>query len=220
METHYHNGLLIPHPDTPANAIESISCGIIFCHDGKAALDFIVGADPAVLKLAPACAPERCDGLWQNTCFELFVRSGDESCYREYNFAPSGAWAAYHFDGYRIGMKPLETAPPRILTSNKEQFDMAMAVDLARRGLEPAMIEAMLAAECGDWPRQATQFPMSIQLDGLCSHNVSQLHIALSAVIEEVDGTKSYWALRHPPGPPDFHHPDCFALTLGPPDKS
>lgn len=38
--------------------------------------------------------------------------------------------------------------------------------------------------------------------------------IALSAVIEEIDGTKSYWALRHPPGKPDFHHPDGFALQL------
>lgn len=42
-------------------------------------------------------------------------------------------------------------------------------------------------------------------------------HAALSAVIEETDGTKSCWALRHPPGKPDFHHPDCFALTLGAP---
>ena len=41
----------------------------------------------------------------------------------------------------------------------------------------------------------------------------------LSAVIEETDGTKSYWALRHPPGKPDFHHPDCFALTLGAPES-
>jgi len=40
------------------------------------------------------------------------------------------------------------------------------------------------------------------------------LMAALSTVIEETDGTKSYWALRHPPGKPDFHHPDCFALTL------
>ncbi|MFM9853586.1 MAG: hypothetical protein ACKVOJ_12400 [Sphingomonadaceae bacterium] len=38
--------------------------------------------------------------------------------------------------------------------------------------------------------------------------------IGLSAVIEETNGTKSYWALAHPPGTPDFHHPDCFALTL------
>jgi hypothetical protein len=39
---------------------------------------------------------------------------------------------------------------------------------------------------------------------------------ALSAIIEEIDGTKSYWALAHPPGKPDFHHPDCFALELPP----
>ena len=38
--------------------------------------------------------------------------------------------------------------------------------------------------------------------------------LALAAGIEEIDGTKSYWALCHPPGKPDFHHPDCFALTL------
>ncbi|MDQ8755628.1 DOMON-like domain-containing protein [Sphingosinicella sp. LHD-64] len=38
--------------------------------------------------------------------------------------------------------------------------------------------------------------------------------LGLSAVIEEADGTKSYWALKHPPGKPDFHHPDCFALEL------
>ena len=39
---------------------------------------------------------------------------------------------------------------------------------------------------------------------------------AFRAVIEEKDGTKSYWALAHPPGEPDFHHPDCFALDLPP----
>jgi hypothetical protein len=38
--------------------------------------------------------------------------------------------------------------------------------------------------------------------------------IGLSAVIEEIDGTKSYWALAHPPGAPDFHHPACFARQL------
>jgi hypothetical protein len=42
-------------------------------------------------------------------------------------------------------------------------------------------------------------------------------HIGLSAVIEARDGTRSYWALHHPPGKPDFHHRDCFALELAPP---
>ena len=40
--------------------------------------------------------------------------------------------------------------------------------------------------------------------------------VGLSAIIEEVSGAKSYWALAHPPGEPDFHHRDCFALELPP----
>jgi hypothetical protein len=38
--------------------------------------------------------------------------------------------------------------------------------------------------------------------------------LGLSAVIEETSGRKSYWALAHPSGKPDFHHSDCFALEL------
>ncbi len=38
--------------------------------------------------------------------------------------------------------------------------------------------------------------------------------LGLSAVIEETSGARSYWALAHAPGKPDFHHPDAFALDL------
>ena len=41
------------------------------------------------------------------------------------------------------------------------------------------------------------------------------LRLGLAAVIEASDGTRSYWALRHPAGQPDFHHADAFALTAG-----
>jgi hypothetical protein len=37
---------------------------------------------------------------------------------------------------------------------------------------------------------------------------------SLSAVIEEADGAKSYWALAHASDKPDFHHPDSFVLEL------
>ena len=40
------------------------------------------------------------------------------------------------------------------------------------------------------------------------------LRAGLSAVIEETDGTLSYWALAHPDGKPDFHHASAFALRL------
>ena len=38
--------------------------------------------------------------------------------------------------------------------------------------------------------------------------------LALSAVVEEETGGLSYWALRHAPGRPDFHHPESFTLAL------
>jgi hypothetical protein len=40
------------------------------------------------------------------------------------------------------------------------------------------------------------------------------LRLALSAVVEEENGRLSYWALKHAPGKPDFHHPDGFVLEL------
>jgi hypothetical protein len=41
-----------------------------------------------------------------------------------------------------------------------------------------------------------------------------RLRLALTAVVEDARGRLSYWALRHPPGRPDFHHRDGFALVL------
>jgi hypothetical protein len=46
----------------------------------------------------------------------------------------------------------------------------------------------------------------------------TQVQLALSAVVEDEQGMLSYWALTHPPGRPDFHHPDAFALELERPD--
>ncbi len=125
--------------------------------------------------------PERTDGLWQTTCFELFVQ-GSEEGYREFNFSPSGAWAAYRFTGYREGMTPLDTPAPEIALEQTGER-LALTVTLDASALPPM-----------PWK------------------------IGLSAVIEEQDGTKSYWALAHPPGKPDFHHPACFALQLPYPD--
>jgi hypothetical protein len=50
----------------------------------------------------------------------------------------------------------------------------------------------------------------TLEIDGLSS----PLHLGLSAVLEETNSRKSFWALAHPPGKADFHHADCFALEL------
>jgi hypothetical protein len=50
----------------------------------------------------------------------------------------------------------------------------------------------------------------ALEFDGLSS----PLYLGLSAVLEETNGQKSYWALAHPPGKADFHHADCFTLEF------
>ncbi len=60
-----------------------------------------------------------------------------------------------------------------------------------------------------------TGYALRVELDVIAPW-ASASRTGLSAVIEEADGTKSFWALAHPPGRPDFHHRDCFALELPP----
>ena len=40
--------------------------------------------------------------------------------------------------------------------------------------------------------------------------------LGLSAVIEDANGSISYWALTHPPGKPDFHHAGGFVCEFSP----
>jgi hypothetical protein len=57
----------------------------------------------------------------------------------------------------------------------------------------------------------------SLELDRLSGlPRDARWRLGLSAVIEETSGGRSYWALAHPPGKPDFHHSDCFAHELSP----
>src|SRR5256885_16422013 len=41
--------------------------------------------------------------LWQHTCFEIFISRAGMDAYYEFNFSPSGEWAAYAFHRYRDG---------------------------------------------------------------------------------------------------------------------
>lgn len=63
------------------------------------------------------------------------------------------------------------------------------------------------------WQRGAglLQLEVSLPAESLPAAD-GGFRLALSAVIEEQSGTISYWALNHPAGQPDFHHPGSFVL--------
>ncbi len=73
----------------------------------------------------------------------------------------------------------------------------------SRRADEQLELDALIRLEC-------------LPLAPLCA----RLQLALSAVIEDKQGVLSYWALTHPPGKPDFHHPDAFVLELERPEAT
>jgi hypothetical protein len=76
------------------------------------------------------------------------------------------------------------------------------------RELEVTMAPDIVVQRNEDRLELAVEFPREFLPPG------RSLRLGLSAVVEGSDGMLSYWALRHPPGRPDFHHPDAFALQL------
>lgn len=84
-----------------------------------------------------------------------------------------------------------------------------------RDGMAPAAI----AAPRIDLTHTGAALDLAVQLN-LAGLNLRSgpCWLALSAVIEETTGGKSYWALAHAPGRPDFHHRSSFACQLPPGD--
>ena len=206
---------LTPHPDTPPNAIGSVVCSVSWQGPGNWCFDYIVAEPPEALRLPAAVTPARADGLWQRTCFELFLRRPGHAGYWEFNFSPSGEWAAYRFDDYRAGMEELPVESPRITSTDPAQFATGMTAHLTALGIDAETAKMMAGMDVGGVGyAPASQYALNACLDDPALGGPGEWLAAITAVIEEADGTKSYWALRHPAGKPDFHHPDCLALEL------
>jgi hypothetical protein len=95
METH----LLSAHPNFAPAEVKGVSVRWSELPDGRLMLRYMVDGC-AGLVLPPFRGRGSADELWKTTCFELFLYDG-KGRYREFNFSPSGQWAAYAFAGYR-----------------------------------------------------------------------------------------------------------------------
>ncbi|OYX37087.1 MAG: hypothetical protein B7Y98_13610 [Sphingomonas sp. 32-62-10] len=87
----------------------------------------------------------------------------------------------------------------------------AYQFDMYREGMRNFSLQS--DPEISITPDTSGQFWLDADLD-VSGFDAQGAKMNLSAVIEERDGTKSYWALAHAPGPPDFHNSDCFIATL------
>lgn len=171
------------HPDAPMPSVRGIGVCARIAPDGALELVFRLAADLSALRIppqAPACGAA--DGLWRHTCFELFVAADASAGYHEFNLSPSGRWAAYAFDDYRVRAARVVPAAPTLQLT---------------RGIDRLELVARIPPQALPHTAPGTA-----------------LRLAPTTVVEDGDGRLSYWALRHAPGRPDFHHRDGFALTF------
>ena len=175
--------MLTCHPETYTPAVEEIEARVGWTQDNALTFTYALKGDLMRLRIPLPQPSLRANRLWQHTCFEAFVALKGKPEYHEFNFAPSGQWAAYSFQRYRKRTPFEDDIPaPKITVRN-----LADGLDL----------DAI------------------VRLDSLpITQPAACLQFALSAVIEDKSGMLSYWALKHPPGKPDFHHRDAFALDL------
>ena len=174
---------LICHPETRSDAIHGVRARVTRTADGILAVHYSLEGDLDRLRVPRPRTPRIAERLWQQTCCEIFVGSKGSPGYHEFNFGPSGEWAAYAFARYRSGgLLADEQLNPGIAVRNTAGgFELDARVCLSRLSL---------------------------------TYRTTSLSLAVSAVVEDDSGKLSYWALGHPPGKPDFHHPDAFALEF------
>jgi hypothetical protein len=125
------------HPAHPPLAVRGIEARIIgFDATWLRARWKILGAGRLVVP--PFAGKGRADGLWQATCFELFLQAGEGPGYTEINLSPSERWNVYDFTARREGMaeRPMPREPGCTLRlgSDLAIFDAAIPVSGLPRG--------------------------------------------------------------------------------------
>jgi len=118
---------LVRHPDTPPGAIHTVDAELQRISGGAVATFKAIGDVSRLVIPAPAPAI-RTDDLWRTTCFELFM-AGEGLSYGEFNLSPSGAWAAYHFDGYRKGMSQIDASVQIEISSTNKVFEIVAKIE-------------------------------------------------------------------------------------------
>ena len=96
------NKILICHPDTLHTAVLAVHVKVEPEPQGSLHLSYELTGDLAQIRIPAPLSPAAVNGLWEHTCFEVFVAVAGEAGYHEFNFSPSGQWAAYAFSDYRV----------------------------------------------------------------------------------------------------------------------
>jgi hypothetical protein len=129
--------------DAPNPIVRGIEVTFAWSEAHALVVTYRLNADTRQLRIPDSAGSRRVDGLWQHTCFEAFIRVKDSPAYFEFNFAPSGEWAAYGFRAYRDGgrLDDAVSAPDLSVQKFSNQLELAATIRLAQFLLvQPGML--------------------------------------------------------------------------------
>lgn len=154
------NKNLTCHTETVSTAVRTLHVKVEPQPQGDLHLSYALTGDLAQIRIPAPQSPVAVDGLWEHTCFEVFVAVEGEAGYREFNFSPSGQWAAYAFGSYRVRSLWTASRAPVIRFSQSNEL---------------LLLEAVIAA--ADLPQNITDKSLQLGLstvieanDGSCSY--------------------------------------------------
>ena len=173
------------HPATPAPTVRSVEVWAEWPPSGALFLRYCLRGDMARLLIPEPKDSARTDLLWEHTCFEAFIGLRGSPAYREFNFSPSGQWAAYAFADYRQRVELPGVKTPQIT---------------ARLFAGRLELDAIVPAEALPDNTGGANWQLGLT--------------AVVESADTVDGAHSYWALKHPAERPDFHRREAFILQL------
>ena len=144
-------------------------------------VEFQVSGDIESLVLPDRQKARRVIGLWESTCFELFIKNPRGEDYVEFNFSPEGLWNCFYFPRPKAPLKAYEHFP-----------DPRTEIEHTNYGLR----------------FKATVDLSFLPIDSI--FNAPHFEISTPCVLESNEGRLTYWAYSHHNEFPNFHNFSTF----------
>lgn len=159
-----------PHPAVASPAVvPAVAARAAFDATRSAVrFEYRLSGDLAALAIPARAVARRADRLWERTCFEAFIAGRCAERYVELNFSPSTEWAAYAFDSYRCGMRPLPLDVPPAVSVAETAGELRVTADLELGSLGGAAwpwrvgLAAVVAARSGARAYFALRHPRDV----------------------------------------------------------
>jgi hypothetical protein len=159
------------HTASPCSELIDLKAAAKLDQQGNLALHYCLSGNLAKIKIPDPEPLGVLDGLWEHTCFEAFIAVEGEAHYQEFNFSPSGCYAAYRFSAYRQRAKSQPKASPDSIFLTKKRY---------------CQLQASIPA--GDLPENPSQKPFQLGLSAVVElQNGRKTYWALQHSSEQPD---------------------------------